>query len=315
MILWGQSSRRSSPFTLARGETDWQGNFAFDDVRAIEEAYIEVQALYYLSFQGQSFSIPPGEELEIAPVTLHFGGSIHGEVRDGERREYSHADVRLTPRVPGGQGTVNPGRTDSKGTLLLSGIEPGEYTVDVLSNDVVLASIGSLWVRADAPTVKIHVRLDELSLTFPRDQDPQQFRVYRTEKIVSIGATRFVSLAEIQGYVDGMIASGWWKSEFPEIRAIEVRAGQEEDPARGGVDSVPQPTETAWESWGSGHIELPPWAWRELVVLHEVAHVVSPGSEHGQLFARNFHYLVKRMLGEAAAAELSMAYGVEGVAW
>ena len=91
--------------------------------------------------------------------------------------------------------------------------------------------------------------------------------------------------------------------------------GTDGDPARGGPDSVQDEARLAPESWGSGHIELPRWAWNELTVLHEVAHVVSPGSAHGPLFARNFQFLVLNMLGGPAASELSLAYAAEGVSW
>jgi hypothetical protein len=53
----------------------------------------------------------------------------------------------------------------------------------------------------------------------------------------------------------------------------------------------------------------------ELVVLHETAHVLSPRSKHGPPFARNFHQVVSRMLCEAAASELALAYAAEGVSW
>jgi hypothetical protein len=69
---------------------------------------------------------------------------------------------------------------------------------------------------------------------------------------------RFESLEEIEDYVDDMIASRWWESRFPHVRAVEVRMGRGEDPARGGIDSAQEETATPWESWGSGHIELPP---------------------------------------------------------
>jgi hypothetical protein len=71
---------------IARAETDWEGRFVLEDVPACEEAWVEIDALYYLHYRGPSFSVPGGKDLDSGAVILHFGGSIDGEVVDGDGR-------------------------------------------------------------------------------------------------------------------------------------------------------------------------------------------------------------------------------------
>ncbi len=227
----------------------------------------------------------------------------------------SHAEIVLAPRTFSDSRFARSSRADSKGTILLDSLETGEYTFEIRINREIVASIGSSWVQADAPTLKIHIYLDDGSLTLPEAQDFQQFRVYRAERLISVGSKLFGSLEEIQGYVDGMMGSPWWESEFPEVRAVQVRMGKDKDLARGGIDFVQEETDEAWEPLASGHIELLDWGWDELTALHEIAHVVSAGTAHGQVFARNFHFLVSRMLGDSAASQLALVYAAEGVRW
>lgn len=68
----------------------------------------------------------------------------------------------------------------------------------------------------------------------------------------------------------------------------------------------------------SGGIYLPnrsteSWAWRELVVLHELAHHISQGDGHGQNFSGAMVYLVTEMVGAELGFLLRMEYLKEGV--
>ena len=299
---------------LARGRTDWEGTFHLDDVRPAREAVLEIEALYYLGYRSPSFSVGPGEVVELAPVILHFGASLQGEVREGALRGVPDAEVVFTSRNFKEGANPPSSRTDIRGTFLMSGLESAEYAFEVKTEEGALLSSGSLWVHADAPTRKVEIDVEGRRLTLSED-DPQQFHLYRAEKILSIGTTRFESLEEIREYVSEMIASSWWRSAFPEVRSIRVMKGRESDLARGGTDSVPDEAESSPEELMDGGIELPSWGWNELTVLHELAHVPSPQERHGRLFARNFHLLVSRMLGDLAASEMAQAFEAEGVRW
>lgn len=285
------------------------GDFSLNDVRAAEEAWLEVTALYYLRDRGAAFAITPAARIELQPMVLHFGASMDAVVRDEAMARVPDAEVLLTSSLDPGAERMT--RTDSRGSFMFDGLAPGEYSLKVMIDGELAASIAGLWARADAPTLNFEVHLDENSVTFPEEQDLQQFRLYRAEHIIASGSKRFETLDDIQDYVNGMLDSSWWESVFPEVGAIQVRMGMREDePARAGVDFLADETELT-----RGHIELPHWAWEELTALHEVAHVTSPGSHHGQRFAGSFYLLVSRMLGDSAANELAMAYAAEGVSW
>jgi putative metallohydrolase (TIGR04338 family) len=54
---------------------------------------------------------------------------------------------------------------------------------------------------------------------------------------------------------------------------------------------------------------------RSWVVLHELAHLVTPGhlAAHGPEFARNYHTLVEEILGAEAAAALLRSFETHNV--
>lgn len=63
-----------------------------------------------------------------------------------------------------------------------------------------------------------------------------------------------------------------------------------------------------------GYIKMPRWTRSKLVVLHEIAHVVSPWTElHGELFCQNYLTLVRYILGEPEHHALQLRMQIEGV--
>jgi putative metallohydrolase (TIGR04338 family) len=311
--LWAHGPRSMADVLLGRVRTDWQGKYLFEEVRPSEEAWIEVEALYYLSYGGPLFSIPSGSALELVEIPLDFGGSIDGEVLDDAGTRVTGALVRFLPRSGKGGELPFSSTTDSYGTVLAAGLEPGFYTVEVLRDGVLAAVFEGLPVGTNGPTQKIEFHL-EGGVVYPESQDPQQFHLYRSEFILSVPSKRFGSLEAIQGYVDGMLATEWFGRDFFPVPTVEVREAGAHDFPRGGPD-LPRNAEEFLQGVARGHIELSSSCWDELTVLHEVAHVLSPGDSHGPLFARNFRQLVLRMLGEEAGTQLSLAYAAEGVRW
>lgn len=70
--------------------------------------------------------------------------------------------------------------------------------------------------------------------------------------------------------------------------------------------------------WRDGKITLPrlettDWAWRELVVLHEVAHHLTPWHGHDSIFAGAFVHLLNEMMGPEAGWLASVLYMDNGV--
>jgi putative metallohydrolase (TIGR04338 family) len=114
----------------------------------------------------------------------------------------------------------------------------------------------------------------------PRER---QFGVYASEEAALAGAGKeFRDLREVRAYVDDLIGSDWWADRWPHIEAIPVVR------TRSGRFS-------GYAVEGSGEIRL--GSLTERVVLHEVAHVVTPGAGHGPVFVDALLALVRERLG------------------
>lgn len=106
---------------------------------------------------------------------------------------------------------------------------------------------------------------------------------------------KFGDLASIQRYIDLVLGLNWvratWdRAYFP----ITVRR-------RKG---------TKFATYQHGEIAIPDqvdWAMRELVVLHEIAHHLSPGAKHGPKFVGTFVALVTEILGPEAGFMLRVS--------
>jgi putative metallohydrolase (TIGR04338 family) len=92
----------------------------------------------------------------------------------------------------------------------------------------------------------------------------------------------FRDLREVRAYVDELVGSDWWADRWPHIEAIPVARTRSGRFSGYAVD-------------GSGEIRV--GILREAVVLHEVAHVVSPGAGHGPAFVDALLALVRERLG------------------
>lgn len=118
----------------------------------------------------------------------------------------------------------------------------------------------------------------------------QQDEVYAAEACVDHGA-RFDSQAEIQQWVDGIVAQDWWGERFDKVTVIEVPMVHR----RSGAGSV-----GAWFKDGGGVIEMARVHWCEMFVLHEMAHVTAEAEgshSHDPLFVRHYLELVFRVMG------------------
>lgn len=121
----------------------------------------------------------------------------------------------------------------------------------------------------------------------PREQ---QLSVYASEEAALAGAGRvFRDLREVRAYVDELIGSDWWADRWPHVEAIPVAR------TRSGRFS-------GYAVEGSGEIRV--GSLREPVVLHEVAHVVTPGAGHGPAFVKALLALVRERLGFPAYGAL-----------
>jgi putative metallohydrolase (TIGR04338 family) len=130
----------------------------------------------------------------------------------------------------------------------------------------------------------------------------RQQGIYASEEAALTDAGRvFRNLGEVRAYVDDLVASDWWADRWPHVEAIPV--GRSRSGRFGG-----------YAVEGTGEIRLADL--REPVVLHEIAHVVSPGAGHGPAFVTALLALVRERLGfhpyGALLAELRRRNLMEG---
>jgi len=142
------------------------------------------------------------------------------------------------------------------------------------------------------------------------NRDTQRGKVYKAEKHVPEGR-KFKTLVECQAYYDRITRSRWWMSRAESV-TIVLRDGRGCSNAR------------AWTSSFSGtFILLPRWSRCEIVMLHELAHVLRcrryggandiDHRPHGAGFVRAFLDLVGRWMGAETAKALRESMLEHGV--
>lgn len=134
----------------------------------------------------------------------------------------------------------------------------------------------------------------------PRELEAR--RLYRAELAVERGE-RFVTLLELRAYIDALTSTDWWAdNDFPPFVAVI-----------GTLDTVGT---AGWHPARGHFVTLPAWAWTELTVCHELAHVtLAPGDAgHGPVFAARYLEIVCAVLGLDAGRRLAGAFRAHGVA-
>ncbi|HVW32947.1 MAG TPA: hypothetical protein VHL53_10445 [Acidimicrobiia bacterium] len=113
----------------------------------------------------------------------------------------------------------------------------------------------------------------------------RQLAVYAAED-AALGARgrTFADLAEVRAYVAELINTDWWGDRWPEVETVEVERTRSERFSGFAVE-------------GGREIRLGQRGLREPVVLHELAHVVTPGAGHGPSFVETLLALVRERLG------------------
>jgi putative metallohydrolase (TIGR04338 family) len=121
-----------------------------------------------------------------------------------------------------------------------------------------------------------------------RPRDSQRQKLYNAEgEAIHASKNRinFVTVGEIQRYVDKIVSSKWWKGRF-DIKKIDVTDGRRRRSAA-GIRHIDE----------TGTIKMPKFARNNWLTLHEMAHCVSH-DDHGRGYAKNYLLLVKRFIGD-----------------
>jgi putative metallohydrolase (TIGR04338 family) len=152
--------------------------------------------------------------------------------------------------------------------------------------------------------------------------DPQRARVYEAEvvvaglidrrtdfpvaeaygsRIVVPDDRKFGDIGSVQRYADAVLALDWVRRAAPEAAAVPVlvraRAGATKAVYEAHGRTIAVPTHRI----GGG------WAMRELVVLHELAHHLTGGEDHGPAFVAMLLELVSELIGSEAGFLLRSA--------
>ena len=133
-----------------------------------------------------------------------------------------------------------------------------------------------------------------------RPRDSQRARLYRAEGQLDPGR-RLPTVARMQAWVDGLAATDWFVDHWG-TRTFEVRPGFGHRRATADMDGV---------------LQMPKWARSELVLLHEIAHCVTPltFASHGPEYAGVLLALARRGMGPGTAQRLEDAFAQERVRW
>ena len=130
-------------------------------------------------------------------------------------------------------------------------------------------------------------------------RDSQRKRVYNSETVIH--GKNFVSIPEIQEYVDKISHSSWWKKNHRYYTYnIEVKDG------RGCRNAY---------AVGFRTIKLPKWSRHESVILHELSHTIINShfmygavAAHGCEFSKIYLLMVKRFMGKDEYKKLKMSF-------
>lgn len=155
------------------------------------------------------------------------------------------------------------------------------------------------------PSVRKISKIDTEFYDFQEDflESMDDFGRSEITEIQAFGSTwtisnerKFETINEVQVYVDALISSTSFQSAFPNLKKrILVKASKKTDKV---IEA------DAW-SHSRTLIEIPEhsgtwrsWAMRELIVLHEVAHCVTPKRDgHGENFRKTYFDLLSFVYG------------------
>lgn len=135
----------------------------------------------------------------------------------------------------------------------------------------------------------------------------QQFELYAAERQVPEGR-RFASVEEIQRFVDGLRDTWWWRQWYPQV--LRVEAYKRPSRMKESVGSYSAANR-------AGVIEMLEVHWNELVILHELSHVLASaryGSRsHDPYFARVYLETVALVMGPDVYRALYDAFEAGGI--
>ena len=127
--------------------------------------------------------------------------------------------------------------------------------------------------------------------------------VYRLEAQITPGR-KFASFEDTREFARAILASEWWKEVCPKqdnIAIVSIKG-----------------TNFAWSKGDSATIELPYWAWTDLVVCHELAHQIvryrhGPWHDHDVLWIYWFAQILTQFGDSSTTQRMLEVYRANGL--
>lgn len=143
-----------------------------------------------------------------------------------------------------------------------------------------------------------------------RPRDSQRSKVYDAERVLQQGDQGW-TFRETQEYVNRITRTRWWKNRGGPPFVL-VKDGRGTTWAKAW-----DPYTTAKGEDRPATINLPRWARDPIVVLHELAHLLTLATEaaHGPTYCTNYLALTKRFLGEETHRILRDSFKNHNVKW
>lgn len=139
-----------------------------------------------------------------------------------------------------------------------------------------------------------------------KPRDSQRGRVFKAEwAIPDEEQGRYLAtVPQVQRYVDDVVLSRWWEGRST-IQQVDVKDG------RGRRSAV------AFKFRFAGVLRMPRWSRTELVICHELAHLLTSSNapSHGREFCRNYLALLDRWCGNGLGRVLREQFRLHGVKW
>jgi len=132
-----------------------------------------------------------------------------------------------------------------------------------------------------------------------KPRDTQRSKVYAAEKVLFGSSKKFESVKDVEKYLRRIFDTVWFKKTFPHKRKFQVKDGR----GRSGPSGAPRGADGVTMS-------LPKWSRFESMILHELAHGLTPREYawHGPEFCAVFLRLVDRFMGAEAHKALMFSF-------
>lgn len=112
---------------------------------------------------------------------------------------------------------------------------------------------------------------------------------------------RFGALETVQAYADAVIDMVGHHYGVKPVKVIE------------GRKSLRRKAYWDWDRIVLPKRDVTSWAWREIVVLHELAHHMTPGAGHNTEFCAAFVHLLKEIMGPEAGWLMTVLLADNGI--